>query len=224
MDANKAIDSFAWPLIVLAAIVIFLLLFRAPITSLFSRARRLGYGNKSIDLDEPPAPVGAQQTTKVEGPPTGPDPVSTSFGPPPPPSPPVAAVENEINAALASGAYPPDQEKAWLIRTLALVRIARAHEITYRLITGSQLELLLRANTPTPPTVAQAQQMYEAAKAAFPDAYRQFPFETWRDYPINIGFLKGETLNNDAILRITPLGQDFLHYLVDNNLTGQKGL
>src|SRR5262249_1573960 len=111
----------------------------------------------------------------------------------------------------------PDVEKAWLIRAVAIFRVWAAHERTYRLITGSQLELLLRANT-APVKTDTARQMYETAKANHPNWYNDFAFETWVSFPMNVGFLREEPSG----LRITLLGQDFLHYLINNSLTGPK--
>jgi hypothetical protein len=55
MDPNKAIDALSWPVVFLLAIIAFLLLFRRPITELMGRARRLGYGDKSLDLSAAPS-------------------------------------------------------------------------------------------------------------------------------------------------------------------------
>jgi hypothetical protein len=60
--------------------------------------------------------------------------------------------------------------------------------------------------------------MYETAKTAYPDIYKDFSFETWIRFPINAGLMREEA----TVLRITPLGQDFLHYLVQNSLTNPK--
>jgi hypothetical protein len=148
-----------------------------------------------------------------------PEPVPTG---PPPPSLAIAPVEAEIDAALKTANLSHELERAWLIRTVALLRVARGHEIAYRLIVGSQLSLMLQANTANPPTMIQAQQIYDGAKKALPDLYQAFPFETWLHWPINSGLLKIESAGADQILRITPIGQDFLHYLIDNSLTSPK--
>jgi hypothetical protein len=219
MDANKAIDAFAWPSVFLLAIVVFLLLFRRPIADLIGRARRMGFGNKSIDLGDAALPTAEQQKT-LDAPKTIEPKLSAQR--PPPPNVPVADIESEIEAAIKSGGLSPELQRAWLIRTVALLRLARGHEVSYRVIVGSQLTLLVQANSATPPTMSQARQAYEAAKAAYPDAYRTFTFESWIHWPVNAGLLRIDTGGPEQLLRITPVGQDFLHYLVDNSLTSPK--
>jgi len=221
MDANKALDALAWPAAFLVAIVVFLLLFRRPITDLIGRTRRLGFGNKSIDLSDAAQPAAEQQKT-LNASPKAPDPIPSTQVPPPPPSVPVAAIEAEIEAALRNVGLSQELQRAWLIRMVAVLRLARGHEIEYRLILGSQLGLLVQANSVTPPTMSQARQVYEAAKAANPELYRTFPFETWIHWPVSAGLLRVDTSGPEQLLRITPIGQDFLHYLVDNSLTSPK--
>jgi hypothetical protein len=87
-----------------------------------------------------------------------------------------------------------------------MVRLARDHERAYRLIVGSQLALLVQANSLTPPTMSQARQLYEAAKAANPEFYRSFPFETWTHWPVTAGLLRIDTSGPEQMLRITPVG------------------
>jgi hypothetical protein len=110
------------------------------------------------------------------------------------------------------------------VRALAATRVNYGHELVYRLITGSQISLLLAANTPSPPDVMGAQAIYEQAKNMFPDMYKQFSFDVWLRYPIHVGLLRYESLipNQPAVYRITTIGQDFLHYLVNNGLTAMK--
>jgi hypothetical protein len=219
MDVNQAIQDLRWPAVVVICLGLFFWLFRTPIGALIARIRRLGYGDKAIDLGEtlPPA---AEQQKKLDAP-KPPEPVPT-VGPPPPASAPVTAIETELEESSKRANLSTDLQIKWLMRTVALFRLARSHEIVYRLITGSQIGLLLQANTALPPNLSQAQQMYDSAKATHPEMYRDFSFETWHNYPINTGLLTRDTLRGEQILRITPLGQDFLRYLIDNNLTSPK--
>jgi hypothetical protein len=137
----------------------------------------------------------------------------------PPPSPVHQRLEDEIRKILADSKWPPDIEKAWLIRALAILRVANGHEVTYRLIMGSQIYLLLAANTPTPPNREREREMYDLAKINFPDIYTNFQFDPWLNWLAAIGFVQ---IDVAGLIRITPLGQDFLHYLVNNSLTSPK--
>jgi hypothetical protein len=96
------------------------------------------------------------------------------------------------------------------------------HERTYRVIFGSQISLLLVANSPSHPDVAAAQKVYEDAKASYPQLYENFAFTQWLDLLIRIHFVTWSGEGTTQRLHITPLGRDFPHYLVNRGLTEQK--
>jgi hypothetical protein len=202
----------SWPLAAVVCFTVFSLIFRSPIDGLIRRVKGVKVGEHSVDAS---GDVSQQQQKKIETTvtPTTPSNAHTL----PMPSEIYAPLEKETRDALAVDSLPHDVEKAWLLRVVAVWRVWHGHEKAYRLITGSQLELLLRANT-APLKMDMARQMYEAAKANYPDMYREFSFETWVTFPINAGLLREEA----SVLRITLLGQDFLHYLVSNSLTNPK--
>jgi hypothetical protein len=221
MDVDRAVQTLAWPLVALVLFLTALFLFRRPVSDLIDRIRRMGYGDKTIDLGDSPQ-TAAEQQKKLEDPPAA-GPIPNNPPPiPPQPSAAVAVMESEIEAGFKAANMPRELERSWLVRAVAVNRLARGHEANYRLITGSQLALLLQANTTAPPTMADARQFYEQAKASFPEWYRAFPFETWLNWPVNADLLKANGVGQAQVFRITPVGQDFLHYLVDNSLTAQK--
>jgi hypothetical protein len=202
----------SWPLAAIICFVAFLLIFRGPISAAIGRFRRVKVPGGSIDLS------GEQEQKKIETPIATAGVTAPATTALPPPSNIYAAIEQQLKDALATAKLPADVEKAWLIRFVATWQIARAHEIAYRLILGSQLDLLLQANTASPPNTDRAREMYEAAKTAYPDFYKDFSFEAWIRFPINAGLVREEA----SVLRTTPLGQDFMHYLVSNSLTNPK--
>lgn len=215
----------SWPLALVVCVVIFLTMFRRPISGLIDRCRRLGFGDKSIDLsDSIPQTAAQQQQKQVEAPPT--DIISATVPAAhalPPTNELYIGIENEIREALATAKVPPEIEKAWILRGIAVARTERTHEIVYRTILGSQISLLLQANTVTPPNLDKAREIYEAAKSAFPAIYTSFSFESWISYPLHIGLLRCETdEKNSQALIITLVGRDFLHYLVNTGLTAEK--
>jgi hypothetical protein len=220
-------DAFAWPLALVVCVIAFLLLFRSPVTDLIRRARRVGYGDKAIDLTTESSASVAERQKNLEATPSEKNSAATvpASDTLPPPIDVYASMEEEIQKSLAADEKSSTSSKiAWLIRGVVHWRFARNHEIIYRLILGSQIELLLQANTTSPPNMDQAQAtMYESAKAAYPDIYAKFPFEAWLNYPINVGLLTKEPAEaGSEILKITPLGKHFLHYLVENSLTSRK--
>lgn len=103
------------------------------------------------------------------------------------------------------------------------VSVLRTHDAIYRLIFGSQLGLLLQANTGAPPNMEQARTVYDNAATNFPDIYSDFSFDAWLDFPRRMGLVRIELVaDRPALIRITPMGRDFLHYLVNSGLTESK--
>jgi hypothetical protein len=100
---------------------------------------------------------------------------------------------------------PHDLERAWLIRWLVVARFHREHEMTFRIILGSQIELLQLANTGVPPDMDGARAIFEKAKATYPDLYAGFSYEAWLNYPLNRGLARLD----GARIRTTPIGQIF---------------
>ena len=201
----------SWPLATVVCFIATLLILRSSLDGLIRRIKSFKVGNHSVDAS---GDVSEQQK-KIETTTSSKSPVPTVTLPPPNEI--YAQIEKEVRDAGTAANIAPDVEKAWLIRALAVFRVWNGHERVYRLITGSQLELLLRTNS-APLKIDTARQMYEEAKANYPDWYKEFEFETWVNFPINSGLLREEA----SVLRITPLGQDFMHYLVSNSMTNPK--
>jgi hypothetical protein len=224
---EKLLENAPWPLATVAIIIVFLCLFRSPISNLIGRIRRVSYGNKTFDMAGGQATVAVEKQKEVEGP-AGTGALAARDTIPashmmPPPSELYAPIEQTIQKALTEAKLPIDLEKAWLIRAVAANRIQHAHEIVFRLVLGSQISLMLLANTPNPPTTEKAREIFDQAKAQFPAIYHNFTFEAWRHFPINVGLLRTEvTETGVTVFKITPAGRDFLHYLVDNSLTDGK--
>jgi hypothetical protein len=216
----QVLEIIKWPLAAVICIAVALLMLRSPLSTLIGRARRAGFGDKAI-IDF--LPTSAEQQKALEPPsstvavPTVPAAMTL-----PVPMEIYTPIETEITNGLETSQFPPDVQKAWLIRALAAMRVMRGHEITYRLILGSQIELLLVANSSSLPNMTRTHQIFDAAKAAFPKIYENFSFEPWLHFILNSGLLKIDQIGVEQALRITPLGQDFLHYLVSNNLTTPK--
>jgi hypothetical protein len=140
----------------------------------------------------------------------------------PPPYEAYGPLEEAVRNALPADRV-PEVQQAWLIRGLVMTSVMRTHDAVYRLIFGSQLDLLLQANTPSPPNTEQARAMYDVAAANFPEMYTDFSFDAWLDFPIRMALLRVEPVaNRPALIRVTPLGRDFLHYLVNSGQTERR--
>lgn len=212
----EIVDTIKWAVVVAVCVIAAFGFFRSPITALINRIRRAGFGNRTIDF----SPTAAEQQKTLEPPAVQQTGVPLSAVMPPPVEI-YTEIENEITTAIKTANYPPEVEAAWLIRALATTRIWRSHEVVYRIILGSQIDLILAANA-APINMARAQQFFDGAKAAFPAMYSNFGFDAWLHYPTASGLIKTEQQGNELVLRTTLLGQDFLHYLVNNNMTSPK--
>jgi hypothetical protein len=215
-------EYLKWPVVFLICYFGSLFIFRMAFTGLVARAKRAVVGDKVIEFETQPEAI-AEQQKKLEAPATANRDTVPASHAMPPASPVYAPIEQQISDEFAKLKLPTDLERAWLTRGIAIFRVARAHEAIYRLILGSQITLLLQANS-APPDMVRARAIYDAAKEAFPDFYTNFDFDNWVGFPVNMGFLRLEDfgIERPAVLKITPLGQDFLHYLVSNSLTTPK--
>jgi hypothetical protein len=116
------------------------------------------------------------------------------------------------------GSNPTDQVEA-LIYTVALLNIQIAHERNYNAIYGSQLRLLAQMTSAVGASPAVARQVFEEAKAAYPDAYRSDTFERWTGFLLASGLC---TITQDGNYVLTPFGRGFLKYIVDRRLPTDK--
>jgi hypothetical protein len=214
----RLIDILKWP----AAALIGILIFRKGVETLIGRVRRAALGSRSVDFAEPAAIVSEQQQQKQITKLTVSEPTAGE-APPPPPAPALRAIEETIAAAVSTSTASEDVKRAWLIRGVAVARLEKAHETTYRLIMGSQIGLLLQANTGATFEVDAARAIYDEAKTKYPEIYKAFEFEAWLNWPANIGLIKIDRgAPNKSKITITDLGKDFLHYLVGVGLTSAK--
>jgi len=97
-----------------------------------------------------------------------------------------------------------------LVRYVAGMQIAFSFEEIYRLIWGSQLNLLNYLNTRVDgEPVEVLRPFYTLAASQYPEAYGGYSFEAW------LGFLRTHVLVREVAgrLRVTARGREFLTYL-----------
>src|SRR5258708_2746333 len=141
----QILEVLRWPLAAVACVLIVVITLRYAPFEFFSRARRPGSGGKSLLVDPYRAFAVNQQRELEQVKPAGETVHATHVLPPPNPA--LDQFEQEIQTLLAEIKLPPELEKAWLIRIVAHWRVMYGHEVTYRMIVGSQITLLLLANT-----------------------------------------------------------------------------
>lgn len=209
------IALIAWP----GAMVIIALgsvcILRAPISALIGRTRKIEAKGQSFDFDT----TTDKQQIQIQEQNKSPPPVSEV--PMPAASPEVAKLEGEIEQALAN-MQDPDKDTTIkrLVRAYALTVTQKEFEVVYRVIFGSQLELLLLANAGGVEMIA-AEQTFERAKSQFPNVHSNAKLNDWLTYPIAMKLIEKNADGSRIV--ITGRGQEFLHYLVQNGLTGPKG-
>ena len=216
---EKVIEILAWPATVVVGVVAVALIFRTSFADLIGQIRGFKVGQNAIDAtgDAPKAAIAQQK----EATPPAPEMVPAIHAMPSP-SALYGPFEDPIRKNFELLDLPRDLERAWLCRFIATARVERRHEINYRLILGSQIQLMLLARSAAPPDVPRARQLYDAAVAGFPDIYSNFTFENWIGFLINASLLYLHQNGTPAVVKTTPAGEDFLVYLVRNGLTSTK--
>ena len=214
---KELLPFLIWPVSGLIA----LLIFRGPISILISRAIRARHGETSVEFSDPASIAGEQKKSSANQ--ITKDQPRQDEGPPPPPTEAIAPIENHTKNLVENSSSSIEVKLAWVIRGYAQERLNRIHEQNYRLILGSQLSLLLAANTATNTHLTNAKQIYEAARLAFQEIYTNFAFDDWINWPKNAGLIAISNDNpSDPVVSITPAGRDFMHYLVSSGLTNSK--
>lgn len=135
-----------------------------------------------------------------------------------PPSAAVASIEASIRNDLA--VIDPDKQQDLLIRHLAVARLGRSFEQTYRIIFGSQIAALkaLEATSSGTTSRKEAEDYFEGVKARFPDFYEKSTFDEWVRYPIVVGLI--EEIADQ--IKLTAMGRDFIRYIDDTKLPADK--
>jgi hypothetical protein len=212
MFMESLVQHGMWPL---AAVIIAIAgfgIFRAPIAALLNRTKKIGAGGSAIDFSETTERQQNNQVTaaKTE---TASNQI-TSLGPPSP-----AVAEMEAQVAERLNAFNDDDagKISRLKRGLATLALQRDFEIIYRVIFGSQLDLLLKANA-RPLDNVSVQAIYDEAKSLFPSAHDKGSLEAWLSFPLTQQLL----LREDGLIYATPRGKEFLQYLVEVGLTLPK--
>jgi hypothetical protein len=188
--AREYLDTLAWPIVVLALMLVFLSWFRPQIAELISKITRLrGPGGTGVDVTP------SQPTTSTESPPAPP----------------------ELLAAMAEMQREREQLEASaesLRQSASLYGLYWLYEKTYRLIFGSQITLLQQLNLAG--AAGADFQLVSTFHSQHLTAVRShYP---GYDYPAAsyINFLQGLDLVQERTGRyyITDVGRGFLQWMV----------
>jgi hypothetical protein len=129
-------------------------------------------------------------------------------------------VEESIKKHIQNeGPSKAEEQVKILIRHLASSQLSEKFERIGGQIFGSQLAILIRANS-SPITEDQARNFYDDAVRKFPTTFVNYTFEQYLSYMVTSGLLaKGEK----GIFNATELSREFMSYLVRCGLTHERG-
>jgi len=199
----------AWPGVVLIIGVVFILVFRRPISSFLSRATEVSKTGIR-------AAAAQGRVTELSSSSAAED-LKRSFD-----SVALRAREDMILKSLKDcGVGEASDQVKVLARHLAAFQLAYFYQRVDRLIFGSQLEILLHLNSLAGPVARDSvRPFYDAAVASAPDFFRAYPFNSYLE------FLSSNGLTHDANgqLAITPEGRDFLVFLAQTGSTARRPL
>ncbi|RWX30664.1 hypothetical protein EHI47_14535 [Rhizobium leguminosarum] len=137
---------------------------------------------------------------------------------PPPPRVAIQLIEDELRSDLEK--IPQEARVPMLLRALADTRIRAGHEFVYNRIFGSQISALKALNERGPIPDHDAMREFEPLKTQFPEVYGKYEFGDWAGWLERMSMVT----HQNGVYAITPLGRDFLFYLVDTGLTENKPL
>ncbi len=105
-----------------------------------------------------------------------------------------------------------------LIKYFAVVYIEYLFLNLYRIIYGSQINLLDHLNTQNGQSREALQIFYNLGASQYPDIYKNYSYDQW------LGFLKDQVLlrEDQGMFRVTVRGREFLLYLARSGLSRNK--
>jgi len=178
--------------------IAFFIIFRQKINELIDRIRTIGKSGVSVDPAQKEATTERDPRAEAEALIRELD--STL----------IREVEEHITNEFQQRRLSGDEAFRVVKRYLAVTYIALSFEVTYRLIWGSQLNLLdyLNSQIDGQPTEA-LRPFYVLASSQYPEWYGGYSFEQW------LGFLRDQLLIREdaARIRITVRGREFLTHL-----------
>ncbi|MCA6109612.1 hypothetical protein [Bradyrhizobium cenepequi] len=209
---DSLIEYGMWPLAAVIVAVFAMLIFRAPLSGLLNRTKRIGAGGQSIDFADGQTTdlqqiqaQSAQPPNQIANHPLGPAAAT------------VAEIEQQVIQRLSTVNETTEARQQRLIRAFAVTVLQRDFEATYRIIFGSQLEMLLRANAGgADENVAKS--IFENAKATYPNIHSSASIDDWLSYPTQANLIEKQ----NGLFVTTPRGKEFLQYLVQVGLTAPK--
>ena len=101
-----------------------------------------------------------------------------------------------------------------------LLVMFKSFEKIYDSIYGSQIRFMQRLNHTSVESKTSLKLYYDNAVKNYPDAYKNYSYESYLNYLKNSGLILIE--ENDENVQIAYFGRDFLRYMLETNLSVEK--
>ena len=202
-------EHLIWPGVVLLLGVFLILILRKPLGRLIDRVTHIDKsGIRAAAQDVARAKIDQKQLVSSR------DLMEVGF------SPVIRDQETLIKGYLGNIQFDSlDEREALLLRALARSQVNAQFDRTSMLIYGSQLELVVEASSrPAGIGEDEVKKKFDEVKTADPVFHEQTTLDSYRGFLLNSGVLAVE---GDR-LKITPLGKEFLKFLVDSSLTHRR--
>jgi hypothetical protein len=105
---------------------------------------------------------------------------------------------------------------AWAIRARSISEANRLHELSYRLIFGSQIVMLKGLNVVAQAPVSEFEKFFAtvAANPANEALHKNRTFEMWLQFLINANYVARVDGSDPPAVQITAFGRQFLQWMV----------
>jgi hypothetical protein len=110
-----------------------------------------------------------------------------------------------------------DLKLNWAIRQHSITLVERVHETNYRVMYTAQISALKQLNMLGQARLKDGLRLYEEAARQNPNFYSNITWESWSGFLLAtryvdiVGQIAGE--GSDPVVRLTPLGKDFLVWM-----------
>jgi hypothetical protein len=129
------------------------------------------------------------------------------------------AVVKRIKDAPELKGLNPEQREDYMARAFADKLMALTLERIYRIIFGSQIEAIAKANIGGGVNKNELRFLFDNYKKQFPEYHSKRTFDEWFGYLLSVGLV---TEDANANVQPTQFGKDFLHYILSAGLPYQK--
>jgi hypothetical protein len=115
------------------------------------------------------------------------------------------------------------KQRDWAIRISSIASIERGHEFHYRIIFGSQIFFLKTLNQNAKVERDKAEKIFETARQAHQDLYRNFDFNNWISFLIQAMFIEVQQTSEDGeFFNLTGMGRNFLVWMTNQGVIENK--